>query len=109
MPEVHTDHGRDLKDELVDFVATESSAIRPGERLPGSSEILESAFGKLKSMEGGHQKCGFTSLLLSLGVLVGRIDRDTVRKALTEIPLKRVDAWIKENLGRTYHSKRQLA
>ena len=109
MPNVHSDEGRVLKDELLDFVAIESSTIRPGERLPGSSEVLESAFGKLKSMEGEHQKCGFTSLLLSLGVLVGRIDRDTVRKALTEIPIKRVDAWIAEKLGRTFHSKRQLA
>ena len=109
MPNVRSASGRELKDELVNFVENESSAVQPGERLPGSSEILESAFGKLKSMEGEHQKCGFTSLLLSLGVLVGRIDRDTVRKALTEVPLKRVETWIAENLGRTYHSKRQTA
>ena len=109
MPKVCSVKGRELKDEFVAFVAGESSLLRPDERLPGSSEILESAFGKLKSMEGEHQKCGFTSLLLSLGALVGRIDRDTIQKALIEIPGKRVETWISENLGCTHHSKRQLA
>ena len=109
MPHVCSDNGRQLKDELVAFVAGESSLVRLGERLPGSSEVLESAFGKLKSMEGVHQKCGFTSLLLALGILVGRIDRDIIQKALVEAPGKRVDKWISENLGSTYHSKRKLA
>lgn len=109
MPHLSSDNGRQLKDELLAFVASEASLLRLGERLPGSSEVLESAFGKLKSMEGDHQKCGFTSLLLALGILVGKIDRDTIQKALVEIPGKRVDKWISENLGRTYHSKRKLA
>ena len=109
MPHVASDRGHELKDALVKFVADESSSLRLGERLPGSSEILESAFGKLKSLEGDQQKCGFTSLLLSLGVLVGRIDKDTIRTALTEVPGKMVDTWISENLGHTHQSKRKIA
>ena len=106
---VQTEKGRQLKDELIAFVAQESSELGVDERIPGSSEILESAFGKLKSMEGDRQKCGFTSLLLGLAVLVGKIDRATIATALTAVPMKRVDAWISDHLGTTHQSKRQIA
>lgn len=109
LPEVRSENGRQLKDELIEFVANQSRNVRWGERIPGSSEILESAFGKLKSLEGDHQKCGFTSLLLSLGVLVGEINRDTIEQALKAVPYKRVEAWISANLGQTHLSKRKLA
>jgi len=108
-PHVRTDSGRQLKDELVAFVANESARARPGERLPGSSEILESAFGKMKSLQGDHQKGGFTSLLLGLGAVVGRLDRETIHDALVTVPWKQVRTWIEENLGKTFHSKRCLA
>lgn len=108
-PHVQTDLGRQLKDELLVFVENESAAVPPGQRLPGSSEIIESSFGKLKSLLGDHQTAGFTSLLLGLGALVGRLDRETIRDALVTVPWKHVRRWIKENLGTTFQAKRQLA
>ena len=108
-PHVRTDSGRQLKDQLIAFVADESASVKPGERLPGSSEILESAFGKMKSLAGDHQKGGFTSLLLALGALVGPLDRETIRDALVTVPWKQVRRWIDENLGQTFHAKRRLA
>jgi len=94
-----------LRDELIAFVAAESAAARPDERLPGSSEILESAFGQLKALEGDHQKGGFTGLLLSLGALVGRLDATTIGTALLKTPWKLVPKWLTENLGQTLASK----
>ena len=52
LPAVRTEKGRELKDELTAFVAEESMGLGMGERILGSSEILESAFGKLKSYRG---------------------------------------------------------
>ena len=37
-----------LRRELLKFVAQEASKCKPNERLVGSSEVLESVFGKLK-------------------------------------------------------------
>jgi len=109
LPFVNSEAGRQLKDALIAFVEQESSAVPVGESIPGSTEILESAFGRLKSMEGDQSKGGFTSLLLSLGALVGTIDRETIMQALSEISQKRVDSWIKDNLGQTQFSKRKKA
>ena len=108
-PQVRTDAGRQLKDELLTFIAGESAALLPTERLPGSSEVLESAFGQLKSIAGNHPTGGFTSLLLSLGALVGRLDRNTIYDALVTVPWKHVRHWLENNLGQTHLSKRRLA
>ena len=108
-PLLQTPSGRELKDELLSFITQESSRLQPGERLPGSSEVMESALGKLKSVCGEHQTGGFTSLLLSLGALVGRLDRDTIYDALVTVPWKQVGQWVETHLGQTHQSKRREA
>ena len=60
----------ELREQLIEFVVDESSKVRPGERLPGTTEVLESCFGKLKALEDGQSKSGFTGLVLSLGAMV---------------------------------------
>ena len=74
-----------------------------------TSEVLESAFGKLKSLCGEHQTGGFTSLLLSICGRVGRLDGETIYDALVAIPWKHVGHWVANNLGQTHQSKRCLA
>jgi hypothetical protein len=44
----------------------------------GSSEVIESLFGKLKSLEQDQSKEGFTSLILGDAACVGKADADIV-------------------------------
>jgi hypothetical protein len=60
----------ELGTELIRFVTVESSKVRIYERLPGTTDVLESSFGKLKASEDGQSKSGFTGLVLSLGAIV---------------------------------------
>ena len=53
-----------LKTELIDIVKAESSNLSEGKRTPGSTEILESSFGKLKEIEGDQSRSGFTSSIV---------------------------------------------
>jgi hypothetical protein len=52
--------------ELVEFTRQQSQAARPGERLVGSTEVLESVFGKWQTLERQESRSGITSLVLSL-------------------------------------------
>ena len=70
---VQTIAGRELKDELLTFITNESAPLAANERLPRSSEVLESSLGKLKFFEGDFAKSGFTSLLPAFGTLVGKL------------------------------------
>ena len=108
-PLVTNDTTESLYDELVAFVKTESSKAHPGERLPGSTEVLESCFGKLKALEGDQCKSGFTGLLLSIGAIVAKTTTEVVHKALESTKTNDVIDWCKKKLGQTVHSKRKQA
>ena len=95
-----------LKQELLEIVNAESSQARAGARMPGSTEILESSFGKLKEIEGDQSRSGFTSLILIWAALFGATTAEVIRRALTEVPVKLVNAWVRSNLGTTIQSKR---
>ena len=96
-----------LAGRLVDFVATAEAELQPGERLPMSTEILESTFGLYKQLEGQHSKGGFTSLLACFAALLQPASEKSVRRAFSEVSVKRVREWTKTNLGATLTSKRQ--
>ena len=98
-----------LAGELVAFVADQCQSLRTNERLPGTTEVLESAFGKQKSLERSPTKTGFTSLLLGLGAAVGTTTAQIVHQALETCGIKQVKSWCAKHLGTTLQSKRQLA
>ena len=90
----------ELREQLLGFVVDESSKVRQGERLPGTTEVLESCFGKLKDLEDGQSKSGFTGLVLSLGAMVSKWTAESVSEeawAVSEFGT----FWtgVKENLG----------
>ena len=103
----HTDRTQRARTELVAFVAQESAKARPGERLLGSSEVIESVLGKLKRLEQDQAKSGFTGLLLSIGAMVASTTSDVILKALETVPTKKALAWCKEELGRSVQAKRR--
>jgi hypothetical protein len=98
-----------LCDAVVTFVEGESRKAKKGERLPGSSEVLESVFGKFKEIEGNQSKGGFTGLLLALPAILGELTVDTVRKALEFTKTQDVTQWIRNRLGQSHQSKRCIA
>ena len=47
-------------DSILEFVSQQASHARPGERLIGSTEVLESIIGKYKRLQSMHSKGGMT-------------------------------------------------
>jgi hypothetical protein len=95
--------------ELCEFVGAQSQAARPGERLVGSTEVLESVFGKWKTLERQESRNGITSLVLSLGALVGQWPVSRIKAALEATPVKHVVEWCHEHLPSSVQSQRRLA
>jgi hypothetical protein len=96
-----------LREKLIDFVTRQSSQARIGERLPGTTEVLESCFGKLKAIEDGQSKSGFTGLVLSLGAMVGKLEVTTLKTMLERVGVREVVTWCREKLGISIQSRRQ--
>jgi hypothetical protein len=96
-----------LRKQLLEFIAAQGSQAREGERLLGSSEVLESIIGKFKQVAGERGPHGLTGMVLSVGALVGHLAVATVQAAMTEITTTEVWNWCRSHLGATVQSVRQ--
>ena len=107
--ETHTERAKKVCKELLHFVAKEEMKTRAGERLLGSSEVIESIFGKLKRLEQDQSKSGFTGLLLSIAAMVSETTKSVVQKAMEKVSTKSVLDWCKKNIGQSIQTKRKEA
>jgi len=95
--------------ELVAFVAEAERQLEPGMRLPLSTEILESSFGRYKVLERQHSKGGFTSLLAAFPALLRRCTPEAVRETFGRVTVARLKDWTSKKLGPTLAAKRKQA
>lgn len=107
LPKPATPAAQRLRKELLEFVAVQGQQAREGERLLGSSEVLESIIGKFKHVAGERGQHGLTGMVLSIGALVGDVAVATVQTAMTEITTPKVWTWCRAHLGATVQSVRQ--
>jgi hypothetical protein len=70
---------------------------------------LESCFGKLKALEDGQSKSGFTGLVLSLGAMVSKWTAQSVGEALEQCRVSDLVAWCRRMLGKSVQSQRKQA
>jgi hypothetical protein len=98
-----------VAESLLAFVDEQSSGIPAGQRLLGSSEVLESLIGKAKQLEGQQSKSGFTKMILGLAASVCEVTENKVQEALTAVKVKDVISWIKSQLGISLQGQRQHA
>ena len=92
---------------MIAFAAVQQERLGDADRLPGSSEIIESVIGKYKGLQHDQVKGGFTGMLLGLAASVSDLSMDTVKKAIDSTPTKKVWRWIKEKLGQSVHAQRK--
>jgi hypothetical protein len=109
LPPLTQASSRALAEELLAFVAEQGQQARPDERLPGSTEVLESCFGRFKQLEKQQARGGFTSLLLGFGALLATTTVEAVKGALEHSPTQAIFDWCKKHLGMTLFARRKLA
>jgi hypothetical protein len=103
------DSAKQMAAELVEFVSRQESLVERKERFPGSTEVLESCFGKFKQLEKQQSRGGFTQLLLGFGSLLANLTPQTVRTALEASSVADIRAWAAQHLGVTLFAQRKLA
>lgn len=100
---------RAMEAATIQFVAEQSRAARPGERLVGSSEVIESLIGKYKQLQGTHRQGGVTPLVLALGAMVACHTGQAISAALAKTRTRDVLHWCREHLGFTLQAQRRYA
>jgi len=104
-----TKAGRQVTASLLRFVRRSEAQLAAGQRLPMSTEILESSFGLFKQLERQHSKGGFTSLLAAYGCLLHASTPESIRRDFAQVSVKGMRDWVSAKLGKTLASKRQTA
>jgi hypothetical protein len=98
---------QEISKELVQFIQLQALKTTLKERLPGSTEVLESVFGKFKRIEKDHIKNGFTSMILALPAMLSTTTKEIVTNAMQQIKTKILRLWSNDNLGQTMNSKKR--
>jgi hypothetical protein len=93
---------------LLTFVGEQSSDLPAGQRLLGSSEVLESLIGKAKQLDG-QSKSGFTKMILGAAATVTKLTQQTLQAALATVRTRDVAQWVQKHLGTSLQSQRMHA
>jgi hypothetical protein len=102
-PRLHQVAGR-----MRAYLNIQTRPIQLGETLVGSTEALESAFGKLKRLEGDQSTGGLTGMVLTLGALVSEWKEEEIHEAMEAVPEKETQGWVRRNIGATIQKLRRL-
>jgi hypothetical protein len=100
---------RQLADNLLEFVSQQSTCVLPGERLPASSEVLESLIGRGKRLEGQQSSSGFTKMVIGMAAAVTKPTKEFIEQAFEAVKTKDVIAWGKKKLGTSVQACRYAA
>ncbi len=95
-----------IKNILMEFIKSESANAKTDETLLGSSEIIESLFGKQKFLSNEQSKSGFTRLIISIGAFVATTTKEVVMAAMTTVKTSDITKWVESAIGDTVQSLR---
>lgn len=96
-----------LRDGLLTHLAEQAEQTMGNERLPSSSEVLESLIGSYKYLQGEQSHHGVTCLVLGLGALITRNLAAVLPAALSATRTRALATWCREQLGPTLQGCRQ--
>lgn len=94
---------------LIEYVLDASLKAGPEERLLGSSEVIESIFGKFKYMQHEHEKGSLTGMVLAIPAMVSRTTQTVIQQALETVPVQDVRTWMKKIFGKSAQARRKEA
>jgi hypothetical protein len=90
---------------VLRYLRTEGGKIPRGESWLGTSDVIESLFGKYKWLGEKAPYAEVGASVLSLPVLTTELTAGLVHKALATVSVAEVRAWVAEQVGRSTLSK----
>jgi len=105
-PEVLQDAGlADFLAGLRDFLEQEGDKVPAGQSWLGTSDVIESLFGKYKWFGEKAPYAEVGASVLALPVLSVELTAELVREAMVSVSVQDVRTWVAQNVGRSILSK----
>ena len=90
-----------LRNRLRAYVGRYGRGLAVGERLVGSTEVLESALGVQKRLSRDQSESGLTVLSVALGAMLGEATAEQMRADADRVAEKVVRNWATRTFGKT--------
>jgi hypothetical protein len=103
----HTAIARKYLKEINQYLRIQGAKVGKGRLFVGSTEIIESAFSKLKLLNKENQ--GFTLSIIGLVACFGQLEFKDIVEAFESHTYSEVKQWEAENIGPTFLSRRKKA
>ena len=99
---------KQLKEKLIAFFEEEVKQFPKKEiTLLGTSDIIESIFGKYKIFSAKTPIKEISKSILTIPILTSEVTTEEVKKAMETITSEKLSEWAKANLGESIFSKRK--
>lgn len=98
-----------FRSQLIDYLAGQTQALPAESVFMGSSDIIESIFGKYKLFSDRTPLKHMGHLLLLLPLLTTSLSAQQVKSALEQCSFEQVETWFQETFGRSALAKRRAA
>ena len=95
--------------ELHVFLKEQAAKIPNGDTWLGTSDIIESVFGKYKSFSARSALKDIGKMILLMPVFTTKLTSENIKKAMEKYRVQDIRTWIHETLGISLFSKRKLA
>jgi hypothetical protein len=96
-----------IRKDLVQFFKDESSSLADNDAWLGTSDIIESIFGKYKQFSAKTPLKEVGKSVLTIPVFTSRVTFSDVKIAMETISDKILKKWIKDNIGESLFSERK--
>jgi hypothetical protein len=93
--------------QVLAFVKTEGAKVPVRQHYLGSTDVLESLFGKYKELAEQAPSREITANVLTIPLLVTQLTPELLRQALEAVRGQDVEQWLEEHLGPSPQSKKR--
>ena len=105
---VHKD-AIEMKNKMIAFIKKETESFDDFFTGLGTSDIIESIFGKYKLFSARTPMKEVGKALLTIPVMISKVTLKEVKEAMETVSTKELDCWLKKNLGESLFVKRKKA
>lgn len=91
---------------ILQAVFVEEAKLKSGQRLLGSTEIIESLFGSYNELVQNQSSSGFTNTLLTLSAMVSDTSDQEIKSGIEGTTIKQLKEWTLDWIGETVQAQR---
>lgn len=100
---------QNFKNQVIDFLSEEGAKIPDEQTFLGTSDIIESTFGKYKYFSSRNPLKEVGKMILTIPVFIGKKTGKYIKTALEIVKCDALEEWAKDALGQSNLSKRRQA